>query len=265
MCTHKNDRPVQRRIAIVGVGSGGSALADMLWKRDADKIYGEFTLTLVDPDRFENSNVTRHILRSGSFGKFKAEEMARLYDGTRFYNTKFGERSFLPSVRWNTPEWCVRWGHPKADRYFAEPPDLIACCADSDACCQLVNQYCVEREIPCVFAGVHGAAETAEIISYSPGTTPCYACYEREGPEPEPSQEKYTNPDYDGTKMPHQEGLWCDVLMAASIQFRAILSVFERKPNPLILASLRPPYGAEIISQKPGCAVCSEDFSRLRV
>src|SRR5207302_5687986 len=74
MCTHKNDRSVQKRIAIVGVGSGGSALTDMLWKKDADKMYGEFSLTLVDPDRFENSNVTRHILRSGSLGKFKAEE-----------------------------------------------------------------------------------------------------------------------------------------------------------------------------------------------
>ena len=62
MCTHKNDRPLQKHIAIVGVGSGGSALADMLWKKDADKIYGEFILTLVDPDRFENSNVTRHDL-----------------------------------------------------------------------------------------------------------------------------------------------------------------------------------------------------------
>ena len=113
MCTHKNDRPLQKHIGIVGVGSGGSALADMLWRKGADKIYGEFTLTLVDPERFENSNISRHILGPESFGKFKAEEMAKRYPGARFYNTKFGERRFLPSVRWNTPEGCVRWGHPK--------------------------------------------------------------------------------------------------------------------------------------------------------
>jgi len=95
--------------------------------------------------------------------------------------------------------------------------------------------------------------------------------------------------------MPHQEGLWCDVLMAASIQFRAVLAVLgfpkyqlreivwggcskaqqradERAKearlqaiNPLILASLRPPYGAEIVRQKPGCAVCANDFSRLEI
>ena len=248
---------------MVGLGSGGSALFEMLWRYKADHIYGPFNMTLIDPDKFEASNITRHILRGGSVGKFKAEEMAKRHPGTTFDNTRFGERFFIPARLWLTPEGCVWGGNPRSDRFFYEPPDLIACCADSDACCQLVNQYCVERKIPCVFGGVHGAAETAEIISYSPGKTPCYACYEREGPEPEPSQEKYTNPDYDSTKMPHQEGLWCDVLMAASIQFRAILSVLAGKPNPLILASLRPPYGAEIINQKRGCAVCSENFSRL--
>jgi len=86
-------------------------------------------------------------------------------------------------------------------------PDVIACCADSDLCCQLVNDYSLRENVPVVYGAVWGAAETAEIIIVIPGKTPCYACYEREGPEPEPSQEKYTNPNYDATKMPHQEGL----------------------------------------------------------
>ena len=261
MCLPK--KPLQKRIAIVGVGSGGSALVEMLWRYKADHIYGPFNMTLIDPDKFEASNITRHILREGSVGNFKAEEMAKRYPGMESQNNRFGERVILiPEVYWDCCSLAARRREQEA-QYFDERPDLIACCADSDACCQLVNQYCVERKIPCVFAGVHGAAETAEIISYSPGTTPCYACYEREGPEPEPSQEKYTNPDYDSTKMPHQEGLWCDVLMAAAIQFRAILGVLEGKANPLILASLRPPYGAEIVKQTPGCAVCSENFSQL--
>ena len=230
MCTA--ERPAQKRIAIVGVGSGGSALADMLWRKDADKMHGEFALTLVDPDLFENSNITRHILCSESLGRFKAEEMAKRYPGAAFSNANFGERRFLPARLWYGPGACTWHGNPRADRYFAEPPDLVACCADSDACCQLVNQYCVDKKIPCVFGGVHGAAETAEIITYVPGVTPCYACYERDGPEPEPSQEKYTNPNYDSTKMPHQEGLWCDVLMAASIQCRAILGSSTGQAEP---------------------------------
>lgn len=268
MCTHKNDRPLQKRIPIVGVGSGGSALFEMLWRYKADQMYGPFAITLIDPDVFDWSNINRHILRDDSVGKSKAEEMAKRYPGTKSQNNRFGElKHFFPYTRWNTPEGCVRMGgHPKQDRFFHDgPPDLIACCADSDACCQLVNQYCVENKVPCVFGGVHGAAETAEIITYVPGITPCYACYEREGPAPEPSQEKYTNPNYDSTKMPHQEGLWCDVLMAASIQFRAILDVLDGKINPLILASLRLPYSAQIFHQEKGCAVCSDNMVGLSI
>lgn len=75
--------------------------------------------------------------------------------------------------------------------------------------------------------------------------------------------EKYTNPDYDSTKAPSQPGLWADVLMAASIQFRAILDVLDGKINPLILASLRLPYSAQIFHQKKGCAVCSDNMVGL--
>src|SRR5207302_11059590 len=112
-------------------------------------------------------------------------------------------RMVLPGIDWDI---CPSGGKPTWSYCSHGKPDLIACCADSDACCQLVNQYCIDKKIPCVFGGVHGAAETAEVITFVPGKTPCYACYEREGPDPEPSQEKYTNPNYDPTKMPHQEG-----------------------------------------------------------
>jgi len=259
--------PDNQNIAVVGIGAGGSSLADMLAR------YGFKKLTLIDPDGLSRENVKRHILTRTSVGNFKVVGM---------------ENHLLMASEKGTIIIQIQPFDPKM---FSEPPDIIACCADSDACCQLVNQYCVENGIPCVFGGVHGAAETAEIITYVPGL-PCYACYEREGPEPEPSQEKYTDPDYDGTKMPHQEALWCDVLMAASIQFRAILAVLgstfqlheivwngctkgqqradERAKqtrlqaiSPLILASLRSPYGAEIIRQEAGCAACGNDFSRL--
>jgi hypothetical protein len=67
--------------------------------------------------------------------------------------------------------------------------------------------------------------------------------------------------------MPHQEGLWCDVLMGASIQFQAVLGVLgvRERMAPLVLMSLRYPFKVETYSQKPGCAICAEDFSKLRV
>ena len=75
--------------------------------------------------------------------------------------------------------------------------------------------------------------------------------------------EKYTNPNYDSTRAPSHPGLWADILMAASIQFRAILDALQDKINPLILARLRLPYSAEVIRQKKGCAVCSHNMEGL--
>lgn len=227
-------------IAVVGLGSGGSAVSVMLAK------YGVEELTLIDHDEFEADNLRRHILTHEAIGRPKVEAMCdhiRAVSNCRVYCIagRFEASLFSPGFQ----------------------PDLIACCADSDACCQLVNQYALENNIPAVFGAVHGAAETAEIITVIPGQTPCYACYEREGPEPEPSQENYTNPDYDATRLPSQPGLWADVLMAASIQFRAILNVFTGVINPLVLASLRLPYSAQVFHQKPGCAVCSDNMADL--
>ncbi len=222
------------KLAVIGAGSIGSAIVDISVRYGIKKIF------LIDHDVLTEENLKRHVLDLSSVGKPKVLALQEKYpdcDITAFWKKYDG---------------------------FPEKPDVIACCADSDACCQLVNQYCVENKIPCVWGGVHGAAERAEVITYVPGF-PCYACYEREGELPEPSREKYTNPNYDPTQTPHQEGLWGDVLMAASMTFRAILGVLEGKPNPLILASLRPPYGAEIINQKPGCAVCTDDMKGLRV
>ena len=251
-------------VAVIGCGSGGSTIADMLAKAGMGK------LVLVDPDKLESGNLKRHVLTMDYVGMNKAEAMG----------------IYLASV-----SGCEVVTVGEKFNGLPVEIDVVACCADSDLCCQLVNDYCLRHWIPAVYAGVYGAAETAEVITVLPGITPCYACYEREGPDPEPTQEKYTNPDYDPTKAHHHEGLWGDVLMAAAIQFRAILKVIEIEEriavankgrenrgifygcfgelwadlNPLMLVSLRPPYTAEFPKQPRGCAVCSDDFSKLTV
>ena len=236
-------------IAVIGLGSGGSALADMLVR------YGVGKLTLVDPDTFEPENIKRHILDNGYI-----PPISKLFPRLKFNKA----RVVMWRLRDINPNVSVLFIGAKFSS-LPERPDLIACCADSDACCQLVNQYALEHHIPVVFGGVHGAAEMAEIITLIPGETPCYACYERDGSEPEPTQEKYTNPGYDSTRTPSQPGLWADILMAASIQFRAILDALQGKINPLVLARLRLPYSAEVIRQKKGCAVCSDNMEGLSI
>ncbi len=219
----------------------GSALADMAARAEV----GE--LILVDPETLEPSNLKRHVLTDAYIGFNKAESM----------------KQHLEFVNETLPVSAIAG---KFDSFVKDlwEADVIACCADSEICCQQVNAYALEKKIPAVFGGVHGDAHTAEIITVT--GTPCYACFEREGPLPESGQEKYTNPNYDATKAPHQEGLWADVIMAASLQFRAIIGLAGGgKFPPMVLKSLRYPYKLESFHPERGCAVCAENFTSLSV
>jgi molybdopterin/thiamine biosynthesis adenylyltransferase len=237
-----------KRIAVIGSGSGGSVIAEALAK------VGVRELIIVDPDELTADNCRRHVLTLEDVGKNKAIAMA-----AHLATVSDCEVHAQPN----------RFGEYRGSKncdHFEKEPDLIVSCVDSLKCESLINEYALARRIPAVFGGVHGDAHTVEVITVIPGETPCFDCYEREGPGPEPSQEKYTNPNYDPTKMPHQEGLWCDVLMGASIQFQAVLGVIgvRERFSPLVLMSLRWPFKAEFYSQKPGCAICSTNMEGLR-
>jgi len=260
---------------------------------------GEGQLILVDPDALSEENCKRHVLNRMWVGKSKVVGMAEhIFTVAPKCNTVLLVKKFdelwsctIPAKRWpglGKAGGCL-YEPQMGDGVFGRKPDLIVSCVDSLACESLINAYSLEHRVPVVYGGVHGDAHTAEVMTVIPGVTPCYECYEREGPLPEPGQEAYTDPGYDKTKMPHQEGLWCDVLMAASIQFRAILKAIQvqariegaRKAykerrihygcfgelwsdrNSLILTSLRPPYRTEIFRQKRGCAVCTDNMEGL--
>jgi molybdopterin/thiamine biosynthesis adenylyltransferase len=218
-------------VLVVGVGSVGSAFADMCRTKKWD-------LTLIDPDVLGERNLYRHVLRKDSLGKSKALELARILGCQGIHDT-----FSVPPQR----------------------PDVIVACVDSLVCESQINTYALGENIPVVYGGVHGDAHTAEIITVIPGKTPCYDCYEREGPEK--PVEAYTVPGWDQTRTAHQEGLWADILMCASLQFQAVLGVMglRERFSPLVLASLRYPFKIERFDQEERCAICTNDFSRLCV
>jgi len=135
-----------KSVMVVGVGSGGSAVAEDLGRA------GVKELILVDPDEFTEENAKRHILTHSAIGQNKALAMAA-------------------HLALAAPQCMVyaqphKFGEGRGDSnngQFAKP-DVIACCADSDLCCQLVNDYAVRENIPVVYGAVWGAAETTEVI-----------------------------------------------------------------------------------------------------
>jgi molybdopterin/thiamine biosynthesis adenylyltransferase len=264
-----------KHIAVIGLGSGGSAVADMLAKA------GVAELILIDPDVLTEDNCKRHMLSLDDVGKNKAlamaEHLALVAPHCKVYvqENMFGERKRrINEVPW---DFCSPSARRTEEEYnhFSKKPDIIVSCVDSLACESRINAYSLEHKIPTVYGCVRGAARAAEILYVIPGKTPCFDCYGRSGPVTEPGQEQYIDPIHDPTKMPSMKGLWGDVLMAASMQFQVVLGILgERKlpPKPLTIFTIHNTYVggidhviqkvwvAEYFDTKKGCAVCSDNI-----
>ncbi len=232
-------------IALIGAGSIGGTLIDILART------GVGSVTLIDPEDFAEENVGRHILTSDSVGKPKVEELAR------------------HAARIN-PDCRVTAIKEKFDvTLLASRPDLVVSTADSFQAASLVNAYALHEKIPAVFGGVWGEASVAEIVYVIPGKTPCYECYGgfRRNVEIPHDTRRYTDPNYDETRIPGQAGLWANILMVAGLQFQVILGLvglrdtLKYSGNVWLMNISDPdcpfqPLALTVAEVKKGCAVC---------
>jgi len=200
-----------KHVAFVGCGSGGSALALMASKSGV----GRFTL--IDPDVLSLENVGRHIL-------------ARRYVGT-------------PKVQGLKAEILDLNPQAEVEAVFGrfhdlpEKPDLLIAGTDSFTCEAKVNSYSLNAHVPAVYCGCWGEASVGEILYVVPGKTACYQCYAgfRETtvqvPEIPADIRKYTEPDFDATKVPGQAGLWANILMIAGLGFQIALALLDAESD----------------------------------
>ena len=234
-------------IAAVGAGSIGGTLIDILART------GVGSLTLIDHEDFAEENVGRHILAGDSVGKPKVEELAR-------------------HVSRINPDCRVTALKEKFDvTLLASRPDLVVSTADSFQAASLVNAYALHEKIPAVFGGIWGEASVAEIIYVIPGKTPCYECYGafRRNVEIPHDTRRYTDPNYDETRIPGQAGLWANILMVAGLQFQVILGLVGLRdtlnyPGTVWLMNISDPHcpfqplALTVGEVKKGCAVCDQ-------
>jgi len=229
-----------RRIAIVGCGSFGSALADMLVRAGVGK------LTLVDPELLAIENLGRHVLTRRDVGQPKVHALARRL------------RDINPDL-----EVEARW------EKFRNADGLLVCCADSRRCESMVNAVSLARRVPAVFVAAYGAVRAGEVQLCVPGRTACRECFAqfREPAGPSPRAERYTDPEFDETRTPGRSGLWGSVLAVSGIAFHAILALLGVRPGPdldrpLWIVNLDyqgfPPYAVTFASVRRGCPVCDE-------
>jgi molybdopterin/thiamine biosynthesis adenylyltransferase len=229
-----------RQISIVGCGSFGSALADMLARAGVGR------LTLIDPETLEIENVGRHMLTGADVGQAKVEALAR-------------------RLREINPELEVE---ARQER-FRDAEGVLVCAVDSRRCESMVNAVALEKGLPAVYVGAYGAVHAGEIQISIPGRTACRECFAsfREGGGPARGSRSYTDADFDETRAPGQSGLWGSILAVSGIAFHAILAMLGIRgrldaERPLWIVNLDyegfPPYAVTFAKVRRGCAVCDE-------
>src|SRR5207245_1563811 len=163
---------------------------------------------------------------------------------------------------------------------LGEKPDLIVAGTDSFACEAAVNDYALQAGIPAVYCGCWGEASVGEILYVVPGKTSCYQCYAGfrqmtvDVPEIPADARKYTDPNFDSTKLPGQAGLWANILMIAGVGFQIALALLDPESDRAALIDFErtlflfnvskyddsplQPLAVTFGKVKKGCAVCDD-------
>src|SRR5438876_3882086 len=129
------ERLSQKHLAIVGCGSGGSALAAMAARSGV----GRFTL--VDPDALALENLGRQMLSRADVGKPKVLGLKRMIE-------ELNPAAEVEAI-------CGKFED------LAQKPDLIIAASDSFACESAINDS-LRENVPAVYGGCWGEASVGE-------------------------------------------------------------------------------------------------------
>ena len=154
-------RPIQalaeKKVAVVGVGSGGSMAALNLAASGVGKLH------VFDKDHLSTDNVFRHACDMRHLGRAKVlavRDLIGSYD--------------LPSAV--EPHNVDVVGSAGALWEVMGDVDLVLCATDSVISRRLVNYVCVHSGTPLVMACTFNNARVGEIIRVLPGESACYEC-----------------------------------------------------------------------------------------
>lgn len=260
--------PIERALVehaelkIVGAGSVGSAIALMAARAGISRF------TLVDHDQLSAENIARHSCDLTSLGQRKVDAVADLI---RRINPEAKVIAIGKDFRALEREALMASGGG------AERTVLIAA-TDSFECQSMVNLLALDAGLPALFVGCWGEASIGEILCVVPGHTACFECYAGFRREttvlPIDDPRRYTDLDFDPTKVPGQAGLWPNILIICGFAFQLVLALVGSEPQDVIdvehslllvnvsdFDSPLPVWSVTPARIKRGCPVCDE--SRL--
>ena len=153
----ETDALAEKRVAIVGLGSGGSPIAVDLARSGV----GRFVL--VDPDRLELSNVARHVCGVSDLGRYKTRAVA---DAIRERN---------PHAEISCHEVDV-----DADRTatleLLRGADLVIAATDGQRSRYNLNRAALELGTTALFGRALTRAAGGDVLRVRPHVGPCLAC-----------------------------------------------------------------------------------------
>jgi len=257
------------RVGVIGLGSGGGFVAQSL------AMSGIQRFTLVDNDVIDAANVVRHVAGRGAVGVAKVEAVASL----------IADRN--PDAQVETRVGLIEDHMDTLDNI-----DLLVVGVDHEQVKYIINEACLARKLPAVYAGVYERGEGGDVVIIRPQTAdePCYACWAAELREglvqaqiSEGGELDYGMIGQDGT-LEAEPGLWLHVVRVASAQADLALNellvgsqahasmpgntvIMANRHMEIIEGTITSPYGAVWVTIKrdPNCLVCGDAMRRRRL
>jgi molybdopterin/thiamine biosynthesis adenylyltransferase len=203
----------RKRVAIVGVGSGGSEIALNLG------CAGVGVFLLFDGDRLERTNYNRHVLDRQDLARTKVEGL----------KSAFSDRE-LPSKVIAIGIDVIWWADEFRKALKDAEPDLLICATDSRESRRLINYTAVKLGIPLIVAGIL-EQDVGEVLLVDPGRTACYECVRLElgaSLQRPASDERSASPYSGGEQNNLQSAVYrLDVHLVASLSTRVALGVLD--------------------------------------
>jgi len=152
----ESDLLASKRVAIAGVGSGGSAIAVDLAKA------GVGSFVLIDADRLDPGNVSRHACGLGDVGRLKVHAVR-------------------DAIHERNPHARIE-AHPVAAAADAgtaallDGVDLLVGATDGNASRGALNRLALDLAIPALFGRALTRAAAGDVLRVRPQAGPCLAC-----------------------------------------------------------------------------------------
>lgn len=151
----------EKHVAVLGLGSGGSFIVRELAHA------GVGTFLLLDNERLEVGNVTRHECGLDDVGRLKVNAMTDL---VRRFNPAATVATSTTRISGTSRLEIIEW-------LEKEGAELIICATDGRESRLLANRMSLQTGLPLILGGVYRRAYGGLVQRVIPGLTACYQCF----------------------------------------------------------------------------------------